>query len=150
MANSDTETAKSKIRQRRLPHSSFLIHLKNKEIYEHLVKNCNYMSNPSRTSCYFNKLQELGMKPAAFISTISNERGQELLYTRMRISDEFNDDIGLEGLSVFFGSSAVRSLPSIRLCTYSSLYRFATLGYCQGSSRWSLCLPHTRLCQSDA
>ena len=34
-------------------------------------------------------LQELGLirKPAAFISTISDERGQELLYAGMRISD---------------------------------------------------------------
>lgn len=37
-------------------------------------------------------------KPAAFISTISDERGQELLYAGMRISDVFKDDIGLGGV----------------------------------------------------
>ena len=44
--------------------------------------------------------QELGLirKPAAFISTISDERGQELLYAGMRISDVFKDDIGVGGV----------------------------------------------------
>lgn len=37
-------------------------------------------------------------KPAAFISTISDERGQELLYAGMRISDVFKEDIGLGGV----------------------------------------------------
>lgn len=44
--------------------------------------------------------QELGLirKPAAFISTISDERGQELLYAGMRISDVFKEEIGLGGV----------------------------------------------------
>jgi ATP citrate (pro-S)-lyase len=44
--------------------------------------------------------QELGLirKPAAFISTISDERGQELLYAGMRISEVFKDDIGIGGV----------------------------------------------------
>ena len=44
--------------------------------------------------------QELGLirKPAAFISTISDERGQELLYAGMRITDVFKEDIGLGGV----------------------------------------------------
>ncbi|GAA5856104.1 hypothetical protein JCM8547_002981 [Rhodosporidiobolus lusitaniae] len=44
--------------------------------------------------------QELGMvrKPAAFISTISDERGQELLYNGMPISDVFKEDIGIGGV----------------------------------------------------
>ncbi|KAJ9127036.1 hypothetical protein QFC24_001268 [Naganishia onofrii] len=44
--------------------------------------------------------QELGMirKPAAFISTISDERGQELLYAGMRISDVFKEEIGIGGV----------------------------------------------------
>jgi ATP citrate (pro-S)-lyase len=44
--------------------------------------------------------QELGLirKPAAFISTISDERGQELLYAGMRISEVFKEDIGLGGV----------------------------------------------------
>ncbi|KAG6864137.1 hypothetical protein C0991_012185 [Blastosporella zonata] len=43
---------------------------------------------------------ELGLirKPAAFISTIFDERGQELLYAGMRISNVFKEDIGLGGV----------------------------------------------------
>ena len=43
--------------------------------------------------------QELGLvrKPAAFISTISDDRGQELLYAGMPISDVFKEDIGIGG-----------------------------------------------------
>jgi len=37
-------------------------------------------------------------KPAAFISTISDERGQELLYAGMRISDVFKEEIGIGGV----------------------------------------------------
>ncbi|EJD05575.1 ATP citrate lyase isoform 2 [Fomitiporia mediterranea MF3/22] len=44
--------------------------------------------------------QELGLirKPAAFISTISDERGQELMYAGMRISDVFKEEVGLGGV----------------------------------------------------
>ena len=44
--------------------------------------------------------QELGLirKPAAFLSTISDERGQELMYAGMRISDVFKENIGLGGV----------------------------------------------------
>ena len=37
-------------------------------------------------------------KPAAFILTISDERGQELLYANMRISDVFKEDTGFGGV----------------------------------------------------
>jgi len=44
--------------------------------------------------------QELGLirKPAAFISTISDDRGQELLYAGIPISDVFKEDIGIGGV----------------------------------------------------
>src|SRR3569833_3933735 len=44
--------------------------------------------------------QELGRirKPAAFISTISDDRGQELLYAGMPISDVFKEDVGIGGV----------------------------------------------------
>jgi len=44
--------------------------------------------------------QELGIirKPAAFISTISDERGQELLYAGMTISEVFKENIGIGGV----------------------------------------------------
>ncbi|KAL2912579.1 ATP citrate lyase subunit 1 [Polyrhizophydium stewartii] len=44
--------------------------------------------------------QELGLirKPASFISTICDDRGQELLYAGMAISDVFKEDIGIGGV----------------------------------------------------
>lgn len=44
--------------------------------------------------------QELGLirKPASFISTICDDRGQELLYAGMAISEVFKDDIGVGGV----------------------------------------------------
>ena len=44
--------------------------------------------------------QSLGLvrKPAAFISTISDDRGQELLYAGMPISDVFKEQIGIGGV----------------------------------------------------
>ena len=44
--------------------------------------------------------QELGLirKPAAFISTISDDRGQELLYAGLPISDVFKENIGIGGV----------------------------------------------------
>ena len=44
--------------------------------------------------------QELGLirKPAAFISTITDDRGQELLYAGMPISDVFKEEIGIGGV----------------------------------------------------
>ena len=44
--------------------------------------------------------QELGLirKPAAFISTISDDRGQELLYAGLPISDVFKEEIGIGGV----------------------------------------------------
>ena len=44
--------------------------------------------------------QELGLirKPAAFISTISDDRGQELLYAGIPITDVFKENIGIGGV----------------------------------------------------
>lgn len=44
--------------------------------------------------------QELGLvrKPTSFISTISDDRGQELLYAGMPISDVFKEDLGIGGV----------------------------------------------------
>lgn len=44
--------------------------------------------------------QELGLvrKPASFISTICDDRGQELLYAGMPISEVFKEDIGIGGV----------------------------------------------------
>ena len=44
--------------------------------------------------------QELGLvrKPASFISTICDDRGQELSYAGMAISDVFKEEIGIGGV----------------------------------------------------
>ena len=44
--------------------------------------------------------QELGLvrKPASFISTICDDRGQELFYAGMSISETFKEDIGVGGV----------------------------------------------------
>ncbi len=44
--------------------------------------------------------QELGLirKPAAFISTISDDRGQELLYAGIPITDVFKENVGIGGV----------------------------------------------------
>lgn len=68
------------------------------------LTNTSLLAEPSCPRPYTTRhsygLQELGLicKPAAVISTISDERGQELLYTGMRIFDVFKEDIGLGGV----------------------------------------------------
>lgn len=44
--------------------------------------------------------KQLGLirKPAAFVSTISDERGEELKYAGMKISDVFKEDLGIGGV----------------------------------------------------
>jgi len=44
--------------------------------------------------------QELGLirKPASFMSSICDERGEELLYAGMPISDVFKENIGIGGV----------------------------------------------------
>ncbi|KAI4145729.1 MAG: hypothetical protein LQ340_006190 [Diploschistes diacapsis] len=55
---------------------------------------------PPKIPIDYSWAQELGLirKPAAFISTISDDRGQELLYAGMPISDVFREDIGIGGV----------------------------------------------------
>jgi ATP citrate (pro-S)-lyase len=43
-------------------------------------------------------LKGLIRKPASFISTICDDRGQELSYAGMSISDTFKEDIGVGGV----------------------------------------------------
>ena len=45
-------------------------------------------------------LQELGLirKPASFMTSICDERGQELLYSGIPITDIFKDDLGIGGV----------------------------------------------------
>ncbi|KAF8908613.1 citrate synthase-like protein [Gymnopilus junonius] len=109
MANSDKETADAKNRAMReagfiVPDTFEELPQVLKETYETLVKNGTIKPKPEVEPPVipmdYKWAQELGLirKPAAFISTISDERGQELLYAGMRISDVFKEDIGLGGV----------------------------------------------------
>ena len=75
-----------------------------RETYDSLVSSGAIKPKPEREPPVipmdYKWAQELGLirKPAAFISTISDERGQELLYAGMRISDVFKEEIGLGGV----------------------------------------------------
>ncbi|KAG9311513.1 ATP citrate lyase [Chiua virens] len=109
MANSDAETAEAKNRAMRaagftVPDTFELLPDVLKETYEKLVSSGTIVPQkevePPVIPMDYKWAQELGLirKPAAFISTISDERGQELLYAGMRISDVFKEDIGLGGV----------------------------------------------------
>lgn len=75
-----------------------------KSLYEKLVKEGTIKPQPEpvvpKIPIDYSWAQELGLirKPAAFISTISDDRGQELLYAGMPISDVFKEDIGIGGV----------------------------------------------------
>ncbi|CAE6492352.1 unnamed protein product [Rhizoctonia solani] len=109
MANSDKETADAKNAAMReagfvVPETFEDLPLVLQQTYESLVSKGAIVPQPERDPPVipmdYKWAQELGMirKPAAFISTISDERGQELIYAGMRISDVFKEDIGLGGV----------------------------------------------------
>ncbi|MCJ1486230.1 citrate synthase [Schaereria dolodes] len=74
------------------------------DVYQKLVKEGTIKPQPEpvppKIPIDYSWAQELGLvrKPAAFISTISDDRGQELLYAGMPISDVFREDIGIGGV----------------------------------------------------
>jgi ATP citrate (pro-S)-lyase len=74
------------------------------EVYQKLVKQGTIKPQPEpvvpKIPIDYSWAQELGLvrKPAAFISTISDDRGQELLYAGMPISDVFREEIGIGGV----------------------------------------------------
>jgi len=75
-----------------------------KAVYDKLVSEGTIVPEPEpvvpKIPMDYSWAQELGLirKPAAFISTISDDRGQELLYAGMPISDVFRDEIGIGGV----------------------------------------------------
>ncbi|KAJ9292734.1 hypothetical protein DTO271G3_8433 [Paecilomyces variotii] len=108
-ANSDLETAVSKNKHMReagihVPDTFEDLPQLLAEVYQNLVKNGTIVSRPEpqvpKIPMDYSWAQELGLirKPAAFISTISDDRGQELLYAGMPISDVFKEDIGIGGV----------------------------------------------------
>ncbi|KAM0717190.1 hypothetical protein Q7P37_007042 [Cladosporium fusiforme] len=74
------------------------------KVYKELVSQGSIKPQPEpavpKIPIDYSWAQELGLirKPAAFISTISDDRGQELLYAGMPISDVFKDNIGIGGV----------------------------------------------------
>jgi len=74
------------------------------KVYQDLVSKGSIKPQPEpvvpKIPIDYSWAQELGLirKPAAFISTISDDRGQELLYAGMPISDVFKDNIGIGGV----------------------------------------------------
>ncbi|KAF7122313.1 hypothetical protein CNMCM5793_000270 [Aspergillus hiratsukae] len=75
-----------------------------KQVYDEQVKKGIIKPQPEpqvpKIPIDYSWAQELGLirKPAAFISTITDDRGQELLYAGMPISDVFREDIGIGGV----------------------------------------------------
>ncbi|THU94711.1 ATP-citrate synthase [Dendrothele bispora CBS 962.96] len=109
MANSDMETADAKNRSMKeagfiVPDTFEELPTALRETYEKLVKEGTIKvqkeRDPPVIPMDYKWAQELGLirKPAAFISTISDERGQELMYAGMRITEVFKEEIGLGGV----------------------------------------------------
>ncbi|KNZ58663.1 ATP citrate (Pro-S)-lyase, partial [Puccinia sorghi] len=109
MANSDLETADAKNKAMRaagfiVPDTFEDLPAALKKVYTRLVENGTIKPMPERDPpnipVDYKWAQELGMvrKPAAFISTISDERGAELLYAGMSITDVFKEEIGVGGV----------------------------------------------------
>lgn len=108
-ANSQLETAAAKNQAMRdagfyVPDTFEEFPEKLKEVYQKLVADGTIVPQkeppPPKIPIDYSWAQELGLirKPAAFISTISDDRGQELLYAGMPISDVFKEDIGIGGV----------------------------------------------------
>ncbi|KAK7422098.1 ATP citrate lyase subunit 1 [Neonectria punicea] len=108
-ANSQLETAAMKNKQMReagfhVPETFEELPSLLKEVYDKLVKEGTIVPQAEpvvpKIPIDYSWAQELGLvrKPAAFISTISDDRGQELLYAGMPISDVFREDIGIGGV----------------------------------------------------
>ncbi|KAK9416218.1 putative ATP citrate synthase [Seiridium unicorne] len=108
-ANSQLETAAMKNKQMKeagihVPATFEDLPQVLKAVYEKLVSEKTIVPQPEpvvpKIPIDYSWAQELGLirKPAAFISTISDDRGQELLYAGMPISDVFREDIGIGGV----------------------------------------------------
>jgi len=73
-------------------------------IYRQMVKEGTLKPEPERPPpkipMDYNWARKLGLirKPASFVSTISDDRGEELMYAGMPISQVFEEDIGIGGV----------------------------------------------------
>ncbi|PKI83816.1 ATP citrate synthase [Malassezia vespertilionis] len=109
MANSTAETAVAKNAAMRaagfiVPDTFEDLPKAVRETYERLVRDSTIVPKPERPPpaipMDYKWAQELGLvrKPAAFISTISDERGAELMYSGVKISDVFDSEMGIGGV----------------------------------------------------
>ena len=109
MANSELETASAK--NLAMKQAGFLVPdtfedlpIILRQAYDKLVANGDISPKPERLPpaipVDYKWAQELGMvrKPAAFISTISDERGSELMYSGVKISEVFESEMGIGGV----------------------------------------------------
>lgn len=108
-AHSDLETADAKIRAlteagAHVPSSFNEIATLINKVYTDLVQKGVIVVGkeppPPKIPVDFAWARKLGLirKPASFISTISDERGEELMYAGMPISQVFEDEIGIGGV----------------------------------------------------
>ncbi|KAJ2390075.1 ATP citrate lyase subunit 1, partial [Coemansia sp. RSA 2611] len=109
LANSDRETADAKNAAMRaagirVPDTFEALPALLNQVYSELVQQAVIVPQPEpeapKIPIDYAWAQELGLvrKPASFVSTICDDRGQELLYAGMRISDVFKEDIGIGGV----------------------------------------------------
>eukprot|EP01034_Spumella_vulgaris_P031196 gene31196-38547_t len=109
MARGDLETAAAKNTAMReagahVPRSFDAIGEKISEVYESLVANGTIIPKPEpptpKIPMDYSWAKRLGLirKPANFISSISDDRGDELSYAGMPISEAISEDIGVGGV----------------------------------------------------
>ncbi|KAJ1814752.1 ATP citrate lyase subunit 1, partial [Coemansia sp. RSA 2598] len=109
LANSDSETAEAKNAAMRaagihVPETFEALPALLNQVYSDLVQTGVIVPKPEpeapKIPIDYAWAQELGLvrKPASFVSTICDDRGEELLYAGMRITDVFREDIGIGGV----------------------------------------------------
>ncbi|KAG0238438.1 citrate synthase-like protein [Mortierella sp. GBAus27b] len=109
LAQSDLETADAKNKGLRaagviVPETFEKLPSVLSQTFQSLVKKGTIQLKPEpetpKIPIDYSWAQELGLvrKPASFVSTICDDRGQELLYAGMRISDVFKEEIGIGGV----------------------------------------------------
>ncbi|GBB83658.1 hypothetical protein RclHR1_10360003 [Rhizophagus clarus] len=109
LAQSDLETADAKNKALReaggiVSETFEKLPLALRETFQKLVSDGTIVVAPEpetpKIPIDYSWAQEIGLvrKPASFVSTICDDRGQELLYAGMRISDVFKENIGIGGV----------------------------------------------------
>ncbi|KAJ8313979.1 hypothetical protein KUTeg_008540 [Tegillarca granosa] len=108
-ANAEAETAEAKNKALKavgvnVPHSFDELGTVIRDVYKQLVADNIIIPQPEVTPptvpMDFTWARELGLirKPASFMTSICDERGQELLYAGIPITDIFKEDMGIGGV----------------------------------------------------